>query len=85
MFVRCGLVALDARKVVQDLLRSGKKKSAPGGLKTIWCPGLDSNQHDRRSPPPQDGMSTNFTTRAFVTWLGFEPRAHTLKVYCSTS
>ena len=51
------------------------------------------------APPPQDGVSTNFTTRAiekekgqlpalfsfFVIPLGLEPRAHTLKVYCSTS
>jgi len=28
------------------------------------CPGLDSNQHARSAPPPQDGVSTNFTTRA---------------------
>ena len=34
------------------------------------CPGLDSNQHDRRSPPPQDGVSTNFTTRAFCDSTG---------------
>ncbi len=29
----------------------------------IWCPGLDSNQH-AYAPPPQDGVSTNFTTWA---------------------
>ena len=34
------------------------------GLLFFQCPGLDSNQHDRRSPPPQDGVSTNFTTWA---------------------
>ncbi len=28
------------------------------------CPELDSNQHNQRSPPPQGGVSTNFTTRA---------------------
>jgi hypothetical protein len=28
------------------------------------CPGLDSNQHKHSSPPPQGGVSTNFTTRA---------------------
>ena len=30
------------------------------------CPGLDSNQHARSAQPPQDCMSTNFTTRAGV-------------------
>ena len=60
------------------------------------CLRLDSNQHIHRKPPPQDGVSTNFTTQAkkirktygrfsLVTRLGFEPRTHTLKVYCSTS
>ena len=28
------------------------------------CPGLDSNQHAHSAPPPQDGVSTNFTTWA---------------------
>ena len=28
------------------------------------CPGLDSNQHTRSEPPPQGGVSTNFTTWA---------------------
>jgi hypothetical protein len=40
------------------------------GLLFFQCPGLDSNQHDRRSPPPQDGVSTNFTTRAFCDSTG---------------
>ena len=30
----------------------------------ISCLRLDSNQHIRRKPPPQDGVSTNFTTQA---------------------
>ncbi len=29
-----------------------------------WCLRLDSNQHIRRKPPPQGGVSTNFTTQA---------------------
>ena len=28
---------------------------------------------------------SNFIGRAFVIWLGLEPRTHTLKVYCSTN
>jgi hypothetical protein len=29
------------------------------------CPELDSNQHALSAPPPQDGVSTNFTTWAY--------------------
>src|SRR5690606_10531192 len=30
----------------------------------VLCLRLDSNQHIHRKPPPQDGVSTNFTTQA---------------------
>ena len=31
-----------------------------------WCPGLDSNQHERSSHAPQACASTNFATRAYL-------------------
>ena len=30
-----------------------------------WCRRGDSNPHERRSPPPQDGVSANSTTSAY--------------------
>ena len=32
---------------------------------SYWCLRLDSNQHILRIPPPQDGVSTNFTTQTY--------------------
>lgn len=43
-----------------------KKKDCHCSLFLFWCPGLDSNQHIRRTLPPQDSASTNSATRAFV-------------------
>ncbi len=37
------------------------------GMVNFKCPGRDSNSYNRRSPPPQDGASTNFATWA-KTW-----------------
>ena len=34
-----------------------------------WCSGRDLNSHDLRSLPPQDSVSTNSTTRAFILFL----------------
>jgi len=33
-------------------------------LVPLWCRGLDSNQHERGSLPPQDSVSANSTTTA---------------------
>ena len=30
------------------------------------CPGRDSNSYTQSAPPPQDGVSTNFTTWAKI-------------------
>ena len=34
-----------------------------------WCSGRDLNSHDLWSLPPQDSVSTNSTTRAFILFL----------------
>lgn len=34
-----------------------------------WCRRAESNRHGRCPPPPQDGVSTNFTTSAILTML----------------
>jgi len=36
------------------------------GFLKRWCPSPDSNRDDRRSLPPQDSVSTNFTTWAHL-------------------
>jgi hypothetical protein len=42
-----------------------KKTPAFGKCFLVMCPRLDSNQHAHSAQPPQDCMSTNFTTWAW--------------------
>ena len=42
------------------------------------CLRLDSNQHIHRKPPPQDGVSTNFTTQAKKNRLDIDSRRNLL-------
>ncbi len=45
------------------------------GAALPWCPGLDSNQHPKKSGPgPQPGVSTNFTTWAVAGGLNLPGR-----------
>ena len=52
----------------------------------VWCAqDWTRTSMPFRAPPPQDGVSTNFTTWAYVVIpTGFEPVTHCLKGSCST-
>ena len=45
------------------------KKHEKNYLKMRWCPGEDSNLHDRRSLAPEASASTNSATWAFATLM----------------
>ena len=45
----------------------------------------ESSNEDSQNTKSQNINMKKFTLSNFVTRLGFEPRTHTLKVYCSTS
>ena len=73
---------------VNEMLWTNWAKGAsnrPSSVNTSDVPMKGLEPPRLTAPDPKSGVATNYTTSVFVIPLGFEPRAHTLKVYCSTN
>src|SRR5690606_40080802 len=58
------LVVLSEKHAHYRPLEQKKRTMFAFLLLRSWCGWRDSNSHELGSPPPQDGVSTNFTTSA---------------------
>ena len=55
----CAETAFRLRKKLKNPIRQRR-------IGFLLCPERDSNPHARSTPPPQDGLSTNFSTWAII-------------------